>query len=605
MQTVQGSFSGNEELPGGVTTLTLFSSPLYIDAKRTAIANAFSAVIQAQQSSSFGGGGNSSSRGEHYSVSSSQVTILALEFLARRRALLDEFDEKVVRVSDVAGGAAWSSLGDEETWSAPLRALAAQSVATHYAVATENANDAYAVLGAISAAPNMSTALLNNLNKIFNTTNFTSDPVFSGSPPQISDVSSSNETTVATFTTTTTWHPPLNHSKICFDMTIGSACRNVTGCFPPVTTTTTTTRSAFRVSFYIPPTTTTTSTTITSTTSTTRTQLALNYTTKPITTTVWPWWKYTTTTTSSSTTFAVTPRATLAPDDVVYGTSAPDEPTILIEGGYVMDEMLPPGISVFALIEDPGYREAKRLGIARALNLAKQMVSIEGIERVEEDTRARRRRGLKQVEDESSSHVVQEQARGTATRQLALVETKLQTKYRITITLTTLANLIVYQSGVATAAFALETTLAPNTTTSTAAPTTPQGVKTQIRSKVGMQMTLPADATSESLMANDAFTGALQKAFASAVATSTGVAVGKDAISIEGIVVSARRLKKKIEGRMLTTADKNLEVGPGTVLCERACVCRVLEAVCVSRVRGWCCVTYCRVRMVRDEERMW
>ena len=88
----------------------------------------------------------------------------------------------------------------------------------------------------------------------------------------------------------------------------------------------------------------------------------------------------------------------------------------------------------------------------------------------------------------------------------------------------------------------------------TPAPTTTQGrvkIPTKIRNKVDMQMALPAEATSELLMANPAFTGSLQRAFASAVSGSIGLTIGKDAISIDGLVVSA------IPGGK----EKNMQVG--------------------------------------------
>lgn len=110
-------------------------------------------------------------------------------------------------------------------------------------------------------------------------------------------------------------------------------------------------------------------------------------------------------------------------------------------------------------------------------------------------------------------------------------------------------------------------TIAPVTTPPpTTTPPPGAKVQTKIASKVGMQMTLPADATSESLMANDAFKTALQKAFASAVSSATGVVVEENAISIDAIVIAgSRRRRLEVEGRMrmLTTADKNLEVGGG------------------------------------------
>ena len=83
MQTLRGSFSGNEKLPANATNGSLLLSSLYIDAKREGIARALSAV---SASVPFGYG--------PYNVTNSDVKILLLSFSSGAsllRSLEDHF----------------------------------------------------------------------------------------------------------------------------------------------------------------------------------------------------------------------------------------------------------------------------------------------------------------------------------------------------------------------------------------------------------------------------------------------------------------------------------------------------------------------------------
>ena len=92
-----------------------------------------------------------------------------------------------------------------------------------------------------------------------------------------------------------------------------------------------------------------------------------------------------------------------------------------------------------------------------------------------------------------------------------------------------------------------------------------------------MKMKLPAGATSGTLKENTAFVGALKNAFADALTASTsGVAISSDMITINDIVLSSRRLSVSSTSRLSVssptageesrrlTEERDVQVGSGS-----------------------------------------
>jgi len=160
---------------------------------------------------------------------------------------------------------------------------------------------------------------------------------------------------------------------ICANVTVGHLCQNITGCFPPTTSTTTTTDVPYFVVFPTPPppTTTTTTTTVlttstTTTTTTTTTVLLVITTTTTVTvatTTLAPS-TLPSTSTTSTTTFTTTTTTTTAQNEV------------RLLADYDATETFPDDVPPAEIFASPGYRDAKRRGLAKALGVPVELIVI-------------------------------------------------------------------------------------------------------------------------------------------------------------------------------------------------------------------------------------